>query len=1047
MLVSVFGMGSIVTEAVTQAASVGSAAASTCGPTNVALNQPATASSLESGAYPAAAAVDGNTGTRWSSAWSDPQWLEVDLGSTQQVCQVVLDWEAAYATAFQIQVSPDGTNWTTIYSTTTGTGGNQTLNVNGSGRYIRMYGTARATGYGYSLWEFQVFAGVPTTTTTAATTTTTVANNGTNCAATLSGAALSRTGWTASSNTNSSAADAPANAIDGNPSTRFSSDAYEAAGQELEIALGSARTFNELDMDSANWPTDYARDFNVEVSSNGSSWTTVASCAGTGTPEVVSFPTQSAAYVEIVSTGASSTSWWSIGELNLYSGAGTTTTTTSPSTTVASTTSSTTAPATTTTTVPSSGGSTLAAAGPITGVGGLCLDDANASSTAGNKIDDYTCNGSTAQIWTIASNGTLQVLGGCLDETGTTSGSLVDFNTCDSAASQTWTHKSNGEFVNSASGLCLDDPGANTSPGAVQQEVESCTDGAEQQWNLPAGPSTTANQTLFGPNVYVFTPSMPAASVQSTVNAVFGTQQANQFGTQRYAELFAPGSYNVQDNVGFYTSVAGLGSAPDAVNINGGVTVDAQWMGGNATDNFWRSASNMEVTPTSGTDYWAVAQAGPFRRMDVNGALDVYPSSYGYASGGYIADTRVSGQVASASQQQFMSRNSQFGSWSGGVWNMVFSGVTGAPAASFPNPPETVVAQSPVTREEPYLYVDSSGNYHVFVPSVTTNTSGTSWAGGSTPGSSLAISSFFIANPSDTAAQINSALAAGDNLIFTPGVYQINQTLNVTKADTVILGLGFPTLIPQNGVNTMSVADVNGVSLSGLIFDAGPQNSAALLTVGTQGSTTSHASDPATIQDVFFRIGGAEAGSATASLIDNSSNSIIDDVWAWRADHGNGVGWTANTAANGVIVNGANVTAYGLFVEHYQQYEVQWNGNGGTDIFFQNEMPYDVPNQSAWMENSTTDGYASFLVAPSVTSFHGYGMGSYCYFNVADTAGQSNPPVVASHSFEAPQTSGVVFSDLATVSLGGVGTIENVINATGGPTPTNTTPADVASYS
>ena len=118
---------------------------------------PATASSVESASFPASAAVDGNTGTRWSSAASDPQWLQVDLGTSSTISQVVLEWEAAYATAFQLQTSTDGTNWTTIYSTTTGAGGNQTLSVTGTGRYVRMYGTARATQYGYSLWEFGVY--------------------------------------------------------------------------------------------------------------------------------------------------------------------------------------------------------------------------------------------------------------------------------------------------------------------------------------------------------------------------------------------------------------------------------------------------------------------------------------------------------------------------------------------------------------------------------------------------------------------------------------------------------------------------------------------------------------------------------------------------------------------------------------------------------------------------------------------------------------------------------------------------------------------------
>src|SRR6201995_5148439 len=130
-----------------------------CGTTNLALNKTATSSSTENAADPAADAVDGNTGTRWSSAFSDPQWLEVDLGSTQSICGVTLNWEAAYATAFQIQPSTDGTNWTSISSTTSGTGGTQNLTVSGTGRYVRMYGTARATQYGYSLWEFQVYGG------------------------------------------------------------------------------------------------------------------------------------------------------------------------------------------------------------------------------------------------------------------------------------------------------------------------------------------------------------------------------------------------------------------------------------------------------------------------------------------------------------------------------------------------------------------------------------------------------------------------------------------------------------------------------------------------------------------------------------------------------------------------------------------------------------------------------------------------------------------------------------------------------------------------
>jgi hypothetical protein len=141
-------------------------AAAACGTANAAQGRPATASSTENATTAAANAVDGNAGTRWSSQFSDPQWLQVDLGGAATVCQVTLTWEAAYARAFTIQVSTDGSTWTSILSTTTGTGGSQTLTVAGTGRYVRMSGTARGTPYGYSLWEFAVRTTGPATTPT-----------------------------------------------------------------------------------------------------------------------------------------------------------------------------------------------------------------------------------------------------------------------------------------------------------------------------------------------------------------------------------------------------------------------------------------------------------------------------------------------------------------------------------------------------------------------------------------------------------------------------------------------------------------------------------------------------------------------------------------------------------------------------------------------------------------------------------------------------------------------------------------------------------------
>jgi hypothetical protein len=561
---------------------------------------------------------------------------------------------------------------------------------------------------------------------------------------------------------------------------------------------------------------------------------------------------------------------------------------------------------------------------------------------------------------------------------------------------------------------------------------------------LPASKS----QVNLGPNVYLFTPSMPLSEIQATVNSIATQQISNQFGTQRYALLFEPGTYGSSTSplnfqVGYYTTVAGLGQSPADVVINGSIDVYNQCFDGSciASDNFWRSLSNLTINVTNSSfgcyagEFWAVSQAAPIRRVLVNGnaTLMDYCTSPSFASGGFIADSEFEGgSIVSGSQQQWITRNSQIDGWSNGVWNQVFSGVIGAPAQCFPvqascGGPYTTLATSPVTREEPYLYIDSNGNYNVFVPAVQRNSVGTTWAGGSTPGSSIPISSFFVAQPTNSAAQINAQLLLGKNLILTPGIYNLDFPLLVTRPDTVVLGIGFPTLIPENGIVSMIVLPSKGVMVSGMIFDAGIPNSPLLLQFGTPFGASS-SSDPSALQDVFFRIGGAEPGQATVSLSVGSNDTILDDIWAWRADHGNGVGWTDNTADTGLVVTADDVTAYGLFIEHYQKYEVLWLGNGGTDIFFQNEMPYDPPSQAAWMEAPGVDGWAAFKLANNVTSFSGYGLGSYSFFN-------QGVNLYAANAFEVPTTlAPSSMNDLLTIflSTAGSGGILNVIDNTGG---------------
>jgi hypothetical protein len=595
----------------------------------------------------------------------------------------------------------------------------------------------------------------------------------------------------------------------------------------------------------------------------------------------------------------------------------------------------------------------------------------------------------------------------------------------------------------------------------------ACTAATSGATPTLAASSVLSSQSNFGSNVYIFNPSMPLSKIQETVNAIAQQQVSNQFGTQRYALLFEPGTYGSKTvplnfQVGYYTTVAGLGLSPNDVVINGSVNVYNQCFGINdctALENFWRSLSNLTINVTNSYsgcykgEFWAVSQAAPMRRVHINGKtiLTDNCTSPSYASGGFIADSEIDGgAVINSSQQQWLVRNSKIDGWSNGIWNQVFSGVVGAPAQCFPSQkscggPYTTLATSPVTREATYLYMDSHGHYNVFVPSARRNSVGTTWAGAVIPGLSIPLKQFFIARPTDSAHRINDALEDGKNLILTPGVYHLDESIKVTHPKTVVLGLGLPTLIPENGNASMEVTSAKGVSISGLIFDAGAKNSPVLLRVGTGHGRTVHDDyDPTALHDVFFRIGGEEAGRATTSLVVNSDNVILDDIWAWRADHGNDVGWYKNTADTGVIVNGDNVTAYGLFVEHYQKYQVIWNGNGGTDIFFQNEMPYDPPSQAAWMEAPNVDGWAAFKLANTATCFSGYGMASYSFFN-------QGVNIYAAHAFEVPATlRKSSFHDLFTIFLSpaGAGGIMNVINKTGGSSTSANpdVPVTVVSY-
>ena len=257
--------------------------------------QPTTASSVENASFPPSNATDGNTTTRWSSAFSDPQWLEVDLGGSASITQVVLQWEAAYGKAFQIQTSPDGTTWTPIFSTTTGTGGTQTLNVTGTGRYVRMYGTVRGTAYGYSLFEFQVFGTL---------------SGGGGC-----GTANVALNHPATASSLENATFPASNAVDGNLSTRWSSAFSDP--QWLEVDLGSTQSICKVTL---NWEAAYGKAFQIQTSNDNATWTPIFSTTtGTGGTQTLSV-SGSGRYIRMYGTVRGTVYGYSLFEFQVFAG-------------------------------------------------------------------------------------------------------------------------------------------------------------------------------------------------------------------------------------------------------------------------------------------------------------------------------------------------------------------------------------------------------------------------------------------------------------------------------------------------------------------------------------------------------------------------------------------------------------------------------------------------------------------------------------------------------------------------------------------------------
>lgn len=571
--------------------------------------------------------------------------------------------------------------------------------------------------------------------------------------------------------------------------------------------------------------------------------------------------------------------------------------------------------------------------------------------------------------------------------------------------------------------------------------------GKQNRYDYKSNREENHTSKLFGEHTYIFSPEDDPAEVNAILEELWGRQETAQFGTDRYAVYFMPGTYDesIAVNVGFYTQVAGLGVRPTDTKIPS-LKCDARWLGDdpnnhNACCNFWRGVENLEIDSNT---VWAVSQATFMRRVDIEGALYLH-DDYGWCSGGFLSDSKVSMMIDSGSQQQWLSRNNDFKTWMGENWNMVFLGDAEGcdPTGTWPAKAYTSVAATPDIQEKPFLIHDADEGFMVYVPAFRTDAEGISWADEAADGRKIPLDDFYIAKPeTDTAQTINQALDDGKHLLFTPGIYELEEAIRVSRADTIVLGMGLASLQPVNGNACMEVDDEDGIIIAGILFDAGAQESENLLVVGEENSSRSHSENPISLSDVFFRVGGADASSAAKvkSCVTIHSNDVIgDNFWVWRADHGDHVGWTENTADNGIIVNGDRVTMYALMVEHFLEYQTVWNGENGTVVMYQSEMPYDVPSQDEWKSHDgAMNGYASFYVDESVENFEAWGIGIYSYHRDA--------VVEAFCAMEVPDRDAVKVHHACAIMITGNPGISHVINDKGKPAYTGGARSIIVEY-
>jgi hypothetical protein len=501
----------------------------------------------------------------------------------------------------------------------------------------------------------------------------------------------------------------------------------------------------------------------------------------------------------------------------------------------------------------------------------------------------------------------------------------------------------------------------------------------------------SGNTLLFSETCYYdYTTKNIYTNLQEKLDNIYEKQRYNEFGSERYAILLLPGIYTLNIKLGYYTSIIGLGKRPRDVQIIGTVEVENQ---GNeafpgALNNFFRSCENLTVSPPNGKMMWRVSQACPLRSIQVNG--DLYLSEPpGYASGGYMADCKVTGNIYCGIQQQWMARNCNFQKIDGSNWNLVCMGclgeIGGNKECKNGEQLTTTIEYTPIIASKPYIYWDKTlGKYFVMVPDIHLYIKNVPiWSNGK----SLPLDKFYFVKTTDTSDTINDYLKKGINLIYSPGLYY--HSLKINKSNTIIIGLGFATIIG----NIIIDDDAFGVRISGMLFEAGEKNpDLTLVKIGINKNNIYNKENPSILYDLFARVGGYNDDVICKSMVEvNQNNVLIDNSWLWRADHSKfggigepcksidnpdgmttcGLGPTKAIVDHCLVVNGNNFSIYGSKAEHALKELIIWNGNHGQMCFNQSEYPYDVG--ASW-------NYPAIKFGNDVIGFDGCALGIYSYF-------------------------------------------------------------------